>query len=103
MNKSNVNTKDLISQKCDQLKQLLISKNIKYGDSALFPLHLFSKQSNLEQLNVRIDDKLNRIINKKDNEDEDVYFDLTGYLILYMIARDLQENNNKTENNNKSE
>ena len=99
MNKSNVDTKELISKKCDQIKQLLISKNIKYGDSALFPLHLFSKQSNLEQLNVRIDDKLNRIINKKDNEDEDVYFDLTGYLILYMIARDLQKNNNKMENN----
>ena len=41
----------------------------------------------MEQILVRIDDKLNRIRNRQNDEDEDVVMDLAGYLILLMIAR----------------
>ena len=39
-----------------------IHKNRKYGNSALKPNRIFSKCSATEQLLVRIDDKLNRIM-----------------------------------------
>lgn len=80
----------LISKKCDELKDLLLEKNRKYGDSALHPARIFSKASAKEQILVRMDDKLNRIKNRQDDEDEDVIKDLAGYLVLYMVARELE-------------
>ena len=77
----------MIAKKCDELKELLIEKNRKYGDSALNPCRVFSKASSVEQILVRIDDKLNRIKNRQSDEDEDVIMDLAGYLILLMIAK----------------
>lgn len=67
---------------------LLIEKNRKYGDSALNPARIFSKASNIEQIKVRIDDKLSRIKNAQDDEDEDVIADLIGYLVLLKIAKE---------------
>jgi hypothetical protein len=71
---------------CDEIKELLLTKNRKYGDSALNPVRVFSKASSLEQLKVRIDDKLSRLKNAQDDEDEDVVTDLIGYLVLYKVA-----------------
>lgn len=71
---------------CDQIKELLIEKNRKYGDSALQPVRIFSKASTLEQLKVRMDDKLSRLRNAQEDEDEDPTTDLIGYLILYKVA-----------------
>lgn len=73
---------------CDEIKDLLISKNMKYGDSALNPCRVFSKASNIEQILVRIDDKLNRIQQGAGllANDEDVVNDLIGYLFLLKIA-----------------
>jgi hypothetical protein len=71
---------------CDEIKELLLTKNRKYGDSALNPVRVFSKASPLEQLKVRIDDKLSRLKNAQDDEDEDVVTDLIGYLVLYKVA-----------------
>ena len=77
-----------IASVCDEVKELLLGKNKKYGDSALDPARIFSHASTVEQLFVRIDDKLSRI-QKGDgllNNDEDVLIDLIGYLILLKIA-----------------
>lgn len=71
----------------EDLARLLIEKNRKYGDSALNPARIFSKADSMEQLRVRLDDKLNRIKNAQDDDTEDAVKDLTGYLILFMIAR----------------
>ena len=69
-----------------EIKDLLISKNQKYGNSALEPLGVFSKLSAQEGLLVRIDDKLKRIKNGSlDRDDEDVINDLIGYLVLFKI------------------
>ena len=76
-----------ISTVCDEIKELLLEKNRKYGDSALYPVRIFSKSDSLEQIRVRMDDKLSRLRNAQNDEDEDVIADLTGYLILYQVAK----------------
>lgn len=81
-------TQQQIANKCLELAELLIEKNRKYGNSALNPVRVFASSDTLEQIRVRMDDKLNRIKNRQSDEDEDVYMDLAGYLILYMVARD---------------
>jgi len=69
-----------------EIKELLLEKNEKYGNSALEPLGVFSKLSAKEGLLVRIDDKLKRIKNGSlDKDDEDVINDLIGYLVLLKI------------------
>ena len=78
----------LIVKKCEELKELLLEKNRKYGDSAINPCRVFSKASATEQILVRMDDKINRIKNRQNDEDEDVIKDLAGYCILYMIAKE---------------
>jgi hypothetical protein len=75
-----------IASICDQLKELLLEKNRKYGDSALNPVRVFSNASPLEQIRVRLDDKLSRLRNQQNDEDEDVLTDLIGYLVLYKVA-----------------
>ena len=77
-----------ISGVCDDIKELLIHKNRKYGNSALKPCRVFSKASPVEQLLVRIDDKLNRIMQGAGllADDEDVVNDLIGYLVLLKIG-----------------
>jgi len=79
-----------------EIRELLISKNIKYGNSALEPLGVFSKLSAKEGLLIRIDDKLKRIKNGSlEKDDEDVINDLIGYLVLLKI----QTNEEKYRNN----
>ena len=86
-----------IARVCDTIKDLLLKKNTQYGDSALNPLRIMSQASPVEQILVRIDDKLNRI--KQGNilqDDEDVITDLIGYFVLLKIAleNDLEESYN---------
>ena len=84
-----------ISCVCDDIKELLIHKNRKYGNSALEPNRIFSKSSATEQLLVRIDDKLNRIMKGAGllATDEDVVNDLIGYLVLLKISMTSDQNN----------
>ena len=71
----------------DELKLMLLDKNANYGDSALNPIRIFSKADTTEQIKVRIDDKLNRLMQGNDilETDEDVIKDLIGYLALLLI------------------
>ena len=85
-------TQLVIAEVCDEIKELLIEKNRKYGDSAINPIRILSKSSNTEQILVRIDDKLNRIKNMQSDEDEDVITDLIGYFVLYKVAKKLNNN-----------
>lgn len=68
------------------LHSMLLAKNRAYGNSALEPLRIFSQANPVEQLLVRIDDKLSRLA-RGVALDEDVEQDLLGYLILLRIAR----------------
>ena len=84
-----MNVQELIDCECENIKQLLISKNKAYGNSFMFPAHVFCKLSALEQINVRIDDKINRIAKGTGTEavPEDTELDLIGYLILKRVLR----------------
>ena len=88
-------TESKISIVCDDIKELLIQKNRKYGNSALQPNRIFSKCSATEQLLVRIDDKLNRIMKGAGllATDEDVVNDLIGYLVLLKISMESDKQN----------
>jgi hypothetical protein len=87
-----------ISRVCDSIKNVLLQKNMDYGDSALNPCRIFSSASTVEQILVRIDDKLNRVKQGSGflGGGEDVITDLIGYLVLLRIAldRDCQKNYN---------
>lgn len=75
----------------DGVKTTLREKNKAYGDSALRPLRCFSRADAVEQIKVRIDDKLSRIARGAgiDAMDEDVIRDLVGYLALFYEARQI--------------
>lgn len=94
-----VDTHTEIARVCDKIKQLLLQKNMQYGDSALNPIRVLSKAGPIEQILVRIDDKLNRI--KQGGileDDEDVVMDLIGYFVLLKIAleRDVRASYNES-------
>jgi hypothetical protein len=75
-----------IAEECSAIATMLCEKNAAYGDSALDPLRVFSKADPVEQILVRIDDKLSRL-KRGQAAGEDVERDLIGYLILLRIAR----------------
>lgn len=82
-----------------EIRELLITKNLKYGNSALEPLGVFSKLSAKEGLLVRIDDKLKRIKNGSlEKDDEDVINDLVGYLVLLKIQTQEERYKRNREN-----
>ena len=81
-------TQNSIRWTCNEIRDLLVSKNKAYGDSAIEPDNIFSKLDNAQAICARIDDKLSRIKNRGlDDATEDTLDDLIGYLILLKIAR----------------
>ena len=69
----------------DETKAMLMAKNRKYGNSATNPVRAFSKADPKEQIRVRMDDKISRLVrSKSNNDDEDVPQDLLGYLTIYI-------------------
>ncbi len=76
---------------CDEIKEMLLEKNISYGNSALAPLRIFSRADPVEQLNVRIDDKLSRIARGSEFAGDDTELDLIGYLVLRRVAARLNK------------
>ena len=75
-----------VEAECRAIYDLLTTKNKAYGNSALEPLRIFSKADPVEQLKVRIDDKLSRLM-RGSEAGEDTTRDLIGYLILLRIAQ----------------
>jgi len=85
-----MSTADDISAVCDGIKNMLLEKNRAYGDSALNPMRVFSRADAIEQIKVRIDDKLSRLSRGSalpDESLEDTVNDLMGYLVLLKIAK----------------
>lgn len=81
-----------IWQTCHLIAQMLIEKNIAYGDSALDPVRIFSKSDAVEQLRVRIDDKLSRLMKGTNYVGDNDIDDLIGYLVLLKIAKEKNDN-----------
>ena len=91
-----MNFQEELSEVLNEIKEMLISKNSKYGNSAIEPLGIFSNLSPEEGLKVRIDDKLKRIKNGSlQKDDEDVVNDLIGYLVLLKILQKNQKEKQK--------
>lgn len=82
-------TQQVISQVCDNIKNMLINKNKSYGDSAVYPVRIFSDANNIEQIKVRIDDKLSRISRGSEFYGDNDLDDLIGYLILFKVAKEI--------------
>ncbi len=76
-----------ILETCHEIAHMLVKKNIAYGNSALDPVRIFSKAGPREQLHVRIDDKLNRLMKGTDYPGDNDIDDLIGYLVLLKIAK----------------
>lgn len=75
-----------ILRTCLELAVFLIDKNCKYGDSALDPMRIMSSADPLEQIKVRIDDKLSRLFRGQAGG-EDALQDLVGYWVLMRVAK----------------
>ncbi len=85
-------TQMAIADHCAVIREMLISKNRKYGDSLFNPPGVFSKAGTLELINSRLDDKLSRlqqgdVTEAGRAEDEE---DIIGYLILKRVYRALE-------------
>ena len=84
-------TEDQIDLVVGKIRDMLIAKNRAYGDSALDPVRVFSKHNAIEQIYVRIDDKLSRVKRGHEYPGDDTILDLVGYLILLLIAKERDE------------
>ena len=85
---------------CVEVANLLLKKNIAYGNSALNPIQIFAKIPPGDQIDVRIDDKLNRIKNGSSYAGDNDVLDLVGYLVLKLVdSKDtrIRRDNGKTE------
>jgi hypothetical protein len=81
-----------IYDSCHEIAHMLIKKNIAYGNSALEPVRIFSRADAREQLHVRIDDKLSRIMKGTSYVGDNDIDDLIGYLVLLKIAKAKETN-----------
>lgn len=71
----------------DSMKDLLLYKNEKYGDSALSPNNIFYKGDSTNSILIRLDDKIGRIKNNPDSlpRMNDVC-DIIGYCTLLLVS-----------------
>ena len=82
------NVQSAIADECDDIKALLLSKNLAYGNSAMEPIGVFAKELGpTAQMRVRIDDKLKRLQAGSEYPGDDTVMDLIGYLVLYRVAK----------------
>jgi hypothetical protein len=78
-------SQESIMEICDSMKDLLLYKNEKYGDSALRPNNIFYKGNSTNSIKIRLDDKIGRIKNCEQTRINDVA-DVIGYCILLLIS-----------------
>ena len=77
---------------CNMLADFLVEKNRAYGNSAGEPVGIFARRADpLLQIDVRIDDKINRLKKGSEYPGDDTVKDLAGYLILRMIVAEQQK------------
>ena len=83
-----------IRARCAQLAEFLVGKNRAYGNSAGDPVRVFSRADKLEQIRIRMDDKLSRIargvrLEETDESVDDTKRDLAGYLVLEAVISEI--------------
>jgi hypothetical protein len=83
-------TRKRIEQAGTSLTKLVMEKNRLYGDSVFYPLGIFTKHvgaynSAIDNILVRLDDKLGRVGNSPSLRKNDIA-DIVGYLILLSVS-----------------
>ena len=96
-NTDTTSTQQKIGEITNAMRELLLYKNQKYGDSALNPKQIFYKGNATSSILIRLDDKLGRIMANTDTTPRinDVA-DIIGYCTLLLIgmgatAEDIQK------------
>lgn len=87
MNTNIISTQQKITELTNAMRDLLLYKNQKYGDSALNPKKIFYKGDAQNSILIRLDDKLGRIMANADATPRinDVA-DIIGYCTLLLIT-----------------
>lgn len=83
-------SQEKIKMVCDNMKNLLLYKNEKYGDSALSPNNVFYKGDATNSIKIRLDDKIGRVKNCQETRVNDVA-DIIGYCVLLLISMNVSE------------
>lgn len=84
---STTETQDKIIEITEAMRDLLLYKNKKYGDSALNPEQIFYKGDAVNSILIRLDDKLGRIIaNTESTPRINDVADIIGYCTLLLIS-----------------
>ena len=80
-------TQQKIHEILDAMKDLLLYKNQKYGDSAINPKKIFYKGDSTNSILIRLDDKLGRVMSNTEEKPRinDVC-DIIGYCTLLLIS-----------------
>lgn len=81
-------TQEDVRRIAKEIGEMVVEKNIAYGDSAVDPVRIFSKASPIEQIMVRLDDKISRIQRGQAYPGDNDIDDLMGYLILLKVAKE---------------
>ena len=80
-------TQRKIREITDAMKDLLLYKNQKYGDSAINPKKIFYKGDSTNSILIRLDDKLGRVIsNTEEKPRVNDVCDIIGYCTLLLIS-----------------
>lgn len=80
--------KDYLGYGKQYMKKLLIEKNKKYGDAILNPFCFFSSKNIKHTVLSRLDEKMSRLLNNTDGDDEDIFIDIMGYLYFAIIVHE---------------
>ena len=80
-------TQSKIREIIEAMKDLLLYKNQKYGDSAINPKKIFYKGDSTNSILIRLDDKLGRVMSNTEEKPRinDVC-DIIGYCTLLLIS-----------------
>ena len=80
-------TQQKIHEIMGAMKDLLLYKNQKYGDSALNPKKIFYKGDSTNSILIRLDDKLGRVMsNTEEKPRVNDVADIIGYCTLLLIS-----------------
>ena len=82
-----ITTQDKIADVLDGMKDLLLYKNEKYGDSAINPKKVFYKGDSTNSILIRLDDKIGRVMsNPEETPRINDTVDIIGYCTLLLIS-----------------
>ena len=84
---NHTDTQKKIIEITEAMRELLLYKNKKYGDSALNPEQIFYKGDAVNSILIRLDDKLGRIMaNTESTPRINDVADIIGYCTLLLIS-----------------